>query len=85
QPAAAALRLPSSEGNTGQLTFEEVAVWFSREEWEMLADWQKELYRAVMLENYENLFLLGNKPGHRFMFRRVQNPFDKHLKYPGMA
>uniref|UniRef100_A0A8C3HNM2 KRAB domain-containing protein n=1 Tax=Chrysemys picta bellii TaxID=8478 RepID=A0A8C3HNM2_CHRPI len=36
-----------------------VAVWFSREEWEMLADWQKELYRAVMLENYEHLFLLG--------------------------
>ncbi|XP_039378615.1 protein ZNF783-like [Mauremys reevesii] len=43
----------------GRVTFEEVAVWFSREEWEMLADWQKELYRAVMLENYENLFLLA--------------------------
>lgn len=41
------------------VAFEEVAVYFSPEEWAELADWQKELYQDVMVENYELVSSLG--------------------------
>uniref|UniRef100_A0A8C4VPY5 KRAB domain-containing protein n=1 Tax=Gopherus evgoodei TaxID=1825980 RepID=A0A8C4VPY5_9SAUR len=36
-----------------------VTISFSREEWEVLAEWQKELYREVMKENCASLISLG--------------------------
>ncbi|XP_026579969.1 zinc finger protein 213-like [Pseudonaja textilis] len=44
----------------GLVSFEEVAVYFSEEEWSQLDPAQKALHSEVMLENHRNVFSLGN-------------------------
>lgn len=53
------------EGNNEPITFEDVAVSFLKEEWNVLKQSDKELYRDVMRENYETLTSLGfDAPEH---------------------
>ena len=42
------------------VTFEDIAVYLSRAEWDAIAAGQRELYRSVMLDNYKLLSSLGN-------------------------
>ncbi|XP_042300180.1 zinc finger protein 39-like [Sceloporus undulatus] len=53
-------RMPRN--NSSLVTFADVAVYFTEEEWKMLTKKQKLVYSSVMMENYDNVASVGKEP-----------------------
>uniref|UniRef100_A0A8D1FIU8 KRAB domain-containing protein n=1 Tax=Sus scrofa TaxID=9823 RepID=A0A8D1FIU8_PIG len=64
----------------GSLSFKDVAVVFTWEEWQLLDPIQKNLYQDVMLENYINLVSMGYeapKPDALFRLEQGEPPWRR--------
>ncbi|XP_067391810.1 zinc finger protein 92 homolog isoform X2 [Emydura macquarii macquarii] len=87
---AKVLTLPAQGDDTPNqelVTFEDVAVYLTTQEWKELKDWQRELYQDVMKENYELVASVGDtleKPEIVSRLERGEEPYDpRGTRVPG--
>ncbi|XP_072711102.1 zinc finger protein 707-like isoform X2 [Ciconia boyciana] len=64
------------------VTFEDVAVYFSAEEWRGLAGWQRGLYREMMMENYQLIASLGSAGPKPEVVLKLERGEEPHLGDP---
>nr|XP_028605802.1 gastrula zinc finger protein XlCGF57.1-like isoform X1 [Podarcis muralis] len=93
RPVRAVTITPTSSGNCPELhprfpfslpqvMFEDVAVYFSSAEWAELAEWQKDLYRAVMVDNYEAVTSLGHPSAKPEVICKIEREEEPCMEEP---
>ncbi|OWK07747.1 hypothetical protein Celaphus_00008173 [Cervus elaphus hippelaphus] len=69
----------------GPVTFKDVTVEFTHEEWKLLDTAQRTLYREVMQENYSHLISVGycaNRPNAIFKLKQGKEPWILEVQFP---
>ncbi|XP_069835433.1 uncharacterized protein [Dendropsophus ebraccatus] len=66
----------------GQIQFDDVAIYFSKDEWEYLNEEDKDLYMEMMVKNYRTLHSLGWITVKPPLITMIEQGEDLYVKYP---